>query len=73
MSVSRMVKPGSHGPVAISVQGRAPGDVRPLGKVVLAVAGDVISLSRDDIRVNGTVVPNSAAASEDSQGRPLQR
>lgn len=53
--------------------GSCPGDVRPLGKVVLAVAGDIVTLSRDDIRVNGTVVPNSVAASEDSQGRPLER
>lgn len=51
--------------------GSCPGDVRPLGKVVLAVAGDVVTLGRDHIRVNGTVVPNSATASEDSQGRPL--
>lgn len=53
--------------------GSCPGDVRPLGKLVLAVAGDVVTLSRDDTRVNGTVVPNSAAASEDSHGRPLPR
>lgn len=51
--------------------GRCPGDVRPLGKVVAAVEGDVVTLERDAVRVNGAALPNSATVSEDSRGREL--
>lgn len=52
--------------------GRCLSGVRPLGKVVLAVEGDVVTLEQDKIRVNGIAVPNSSTLSEDSQGRALQ-
>ncbi len=51
--------------------GRCPAGVRPLGKVVLAVEGDVVTLEREAIRVNGAVVPNSMTVSEDSRGRAI--
>lgn len=51
--------------------GACPGNVRPLGKLVLAVAGDIVTLTRDEIRVNGVVVPNSSTVPEDGRGRPL--
>lgn len=51
--------------------GSCPGNVRPLGKLVLAVGGDVVTLSRDEIRVSGEAVPNSSTVSEDSRGRRL--
>ena len=51
--------------------GSCPGNVRPVGKVVLAVGGDVVTTTRDEIRVNGVPVPDSRTASEDSRGRPL--
>lgn len=51
--------------------GRCPGDVRPLGKVVVAVEGDIVGLERNAVRVNGAALPNSATVSDDSQGRAL--
>lgn len=51
--------------------GSCPSGVRPIGKMVLAVAGDTVTLSRGAIRVNGQAVPNSATLLEDSRGRPL--
>jgi conjugative transfer signal peptidase TraF len=45
--------------------------VRPLGKLVLAVEGDLVSLKSDEIRLNGVSVPNSATVTADSRGRTL--
>jgi conjugative transfer signal peptidase TraF len=44
---------------------------RPVGKLVLAVGGDLVTHLRDEIRVNGNVVANSRTASKDSRSRPL--
>ena len=51
--------------------GSCVGGVRPLGKAVLALGGDVVTLRPDGIRVNGAVVPHSATVSRDSRGRAL--
>lgn len=51
--------------------GSCPGNVRPLGKLVLAVEGDVVTLGRDEIRVNGAPVAKSGTVSMDSRGRRL--
>ena len=51
--------------------GTCDGGVRPLGKAVLALEGDVVTLQSDGIRVNGAVVPRSATVPRDSRGRPL--
>jgi conjugative transfer signal peptidase TraF len=53
--------------------GSCAGNVRPVGKVVLAVGGDVVTTTRNEIQVNGVPVPNSGTASRDSHGRPLPR
>lgn len=51
--------------------GSCAGNTRPIGKVVLATAGDVVTVSRDGLEVNGVPVPDSRTAPEDSRGRPL--
>lgn len=51
--------------------GSCAGGVRPLGKVVVAIEGDIVVLSRDQIRVNGEAIPNSVTVSNDSRGRRL--
>jgi conjugative transfer signal peptidase TraF len=51
--------------------GPCEGGVRPLGKAVLAVEGDLVTLQPDGIRVNGAAVPRSAIVPRDSRGRPL--
>lgn len=51
--------------------GSCEGGVRPLGKAVLALGGDVVTLRPEGIRVNGAVVPRSATAPVDRRGRPL--
>lgn len=53
-------------------RGDCPGGVVPLGKVVLAVAGDTVTLSAEGISVNGRAVPNSRPHERDHQGRPLE-
>ncbi len=50
--------------------GRAGGAV-PVGKVVLAVAGDVVEESADGLVVNGLAVPASRPAGRDAGGREL--
>lgn len=51
--------------------GSCDSGVRPLGKIVLAVEGDVVTLDRKRIRVNGQSVTNSETIIEDSRGRAL--
>lgn len=43
----------------------------PLLKPVVAKAGDTVELSARGIAVNGTLLPNTAPLSKDSQSRPL--
>lgn len=51
--------------------GPCPGDIEPLGKVVMAREGDTVRLSPNGITVNGVTVPNSRPAARDSRGRAL--
>lgn len=51
--------------------GSCASGVRPLGKQVLALGGDVVSLGPEAIHVNGTRVSRSSTVSRDSRGRPL--
>ena len=53
-------------------RGGCPGGVVPLGKLVLAAAGDTITLGAEGIAVNRRAVPNSRPRERDSQGRPLE-
>lgn len=52
--------------------GGCPGGAVLLGKVVLAVAGDTVTLGPEGIRVNGRAVPKSQPRERDSQGRLLE-
>lgn len=50
---------------------RTAAGVRPLGKVVLAVEGDVVRIEPEGIRVNGEMIANSRTAVRDRHGRPV--
>ena len=43
----------------------------PLLKRVVALAGDVVSISSSGVTINGELLPNSAPLSHDEAGRPL--
>ena len=47
------------------------GDLAPVGKVVVALAGDTVSLGDGGLTVNGIVIPESRPLARDSRGRPL--
>lgn len=49
------------------------GDTAPLGKMVLALPGDMVRLSRVGLSVNGEAVSESRPRASDSRGRPLPR
>lgn len=52
--------------------GTCPGGLRPLGKVVYGLPGDVVRIAPDGrISVNGQVLPASAARARDRQGRSM--
>ncbi len=53
--------------------GACPAGVVPIGKPVLAVAGDTVTVTRTGLLVNGAPVPNSQALATDRKGRPLPR
>ncbi|MDP9119957.1 MAG: conjugative transfer signal peptidase TraF [Acidobacteriota bacterium] len=52
-------------------RGSCPGGPQPLGKLLLAGAGDRIDLAPDGLSVNGTPVPGSRLQRTDAAGRPL--
>jgi conjugative transfer signal peptidase TraF len=52
-------------------RGECPGGVVPLGKVVLGVQGDTVTLGAAGIALNGRAVPNSRPCERDGRGRPL--
>jgi conjugative transfer signal peptidase TraF len=52
--------------------GDCPGRAAPIGKLVVAVAGDTVTLTREEVRVNGAALPNSRLANFDSKGRALE-
>jgi conjugative transfer signal peptidase TraF len=51
--------------------GLCPGDVEPMGKILLASAGDVVDLTASGLAINGRPLPSSQPRGTDSQGRPL--
>src|SRR5712691_3856800 len=53
--------------------GACPGGVVPIGKPVLAIAGDTVTVTRTGLLVNGTPVRSSQALTADRKGRPLPR
>ena len=52
--------------------GACPGGVAPIGKRILAIAGDTVTVTPTGLLVNGAPVPNSQALSADRKGRPLR-
>lgn len=53
--------------------GGCPGDVLPVGKPVVAVAGDTVTVTSSGLSVNGMPVPNSQPRATDRKRRPLPR
>ncbi len=53
--------------------GTCPGGTKPLGKFVLAVAGDRLALTAAAIDLNQCRLPASAPLPADARGRPLPR
>lgn len=47
------------------------GNFRPLIKRVIAVEGDKVVISKEDVHVNGARVANSTIMTADSKGRPI--
>lgn len=52
-------------------RGSCPGGVEPLGKYVLATAGDTVAIAAEGLTVNGRPVPESAVYHQDRMGREL--
>lgn len=53
--------------------GRCPGELAPVGKLVMALPGDTVSVAPSGLSVNGSLVRNSSALDHDRNGRPLPR
>lgn len=53
--------------------GTCRGETRPIGKRVMAVAGDTVRLQDGGVFINGFGVPRSARHEHDSRGRSLSR
>ena len=51
--------------------GRCPSGLAPLGKIVLAQAGDEVLVTPRGLAVNGRAVPRSRPLRSDGEGRPL--
>jgi conjugative transfer signal peptidase TraF len=54
-------------------RGACPGGSRPLGKLVLAVAGDRLEVGGGTIALDGRPLPATASLAADAAGRPLPR
>lgn len=52
--------------------GFCPDGAVPLLKPLIARSGDTVGFSAEGIRVNGTLLPNTAPKATDTAGRPLQ-
>jgi conjugative transfer signal peptidase TraF len=52
---------------------QCPGGLTAVGKPVVAIAGDTVTVAPAQIVVNGAAVPNSRALAFDRHGRPLPR
>ncbi len=51
--------------------GPCPGGLAPIGKRVVAVAGDTVDMTTNGLLVNGVPIPSSTALVKDRKGRPL--
>jgi conjugative transfer signal peptidase TraF len=52
--------------------GDCPNRAEPVIKVIGALAGDRVDLSQEEIRVNGTALPQSSTRMRDSRGRAVR-
>lgn len=52
-------------------RGTCPGGVAPIGKRIVALAGDTVVTTRVGLRVNTQHIPDTAPWARDSHGRPL--
>src|SRR6266581_3378344 len=53
--------------------GRCPGSTAPIGKVVLAMAGDSVEVTAEGLVLNGRPVRNTRPLAFDAAGRSLRR
>ena len=53
--------------------GRCPGSTAPIGKVVLAMAGDSVEVTAEGLLLNGRPVRNTRPLAVDAAGRSLRR
>ena len=53
--------------------GRCPGAAAPIGKAVLATAGDSVQVTDTGLVVNGRLLPNTRPLAVDGAGRPIPR
>ena len=53
--------------------GRCPGSTAPIGKVVLAMAGDSVEVTSEGLLLNGRPVRNTRPLAVDAAGRSLRR
>ena len=53
--------------------GRCPGSTAPIGKVVLAMAGDSVEVTAEGLLLNGRPVRNTRPLAFDAAGRSLRR
>ena len=53
--------------------GRCPGATAPIGKVVLAMAGDSVEVTAEGVLLNGRAVRNTRPLAIDAAGRSLRR
>lgn len=52
-------------------RGDCPGAAAPVGKRILAIAGDTVAVIPEGLRLNGRAVPNSRLVARDSRGRAI--
>lgn len=53
------------------MRGDCPGEVEPLGKMVLAVGGDTVDWTSEGVRIGGRWIPRTRPIHADQVGRPL--
>ena len=54
-------------------RGNCPGGTMPVGKIVVATAGDTVTICDSGIRINGALLARSLPMLRDRSGRPLPR
>lgn len=52
-------------------RGECPGPAAPIGKLVLALAGDTVGVTAGGLRLNGFIVPRTQPLGADRKARPM--